>query len=82
MLRHEESFVVRNPLKINIKPFKESQCVSMFTACIGYVPCGSVSQPPGRASVPGSGINYTRPSSCRKKNLLGRGVTKVGTTVL
>jgi hypothetical protein len=37
----------------------------------------SVPQLPGRGRVPGSGINYTGPSSYRKKNLLGRGLTKV-----
>jgi hypothetical protein len=37
----------------------------------------SVSQALGRGPVPGPGINYTGPSSHRKKNLLGRGLTKV-----
>jgi hypothetical protein len=37
----------------------------------------SVSQPPGRGPVPGPGISYTGPSSHRKKNLPGRGLTKV-----
>jgi hypothetical protein len=37
----------------------------------------SVSQPPGHGSVQGPGINYTRHSSYRKKNLLGCSMTKV-----
>jgi hypothetical protein len=37
----------------------------------------SVSQPPDRGPVPGPGINYTGPSSYRKKNLTGCGLAKV-----
>jgi hypothetical protein len=37
----------------------------------------SVPQRPGGSPLPGSGMNYTGPSSCRKKNLPGRGLTKV-----
>jgi hypothetical protein len=37
----------------------------------------SVTQPPSRGPVPGPGINYTWPSFYRKKNLPGRGLTKV-----
>jgi hypothetical protein len=48
------------------QPFVESwplfQCLNLYT---------SVSQPPG------PGINYTGPSCYRKKNLPGRGLTKV-----
>jgi hypothetical protein len=37
----------------------------------------SVSQPPGRGPVPGSGINSTGSPSYRKNNLPGRGLTKI-----
>jgi hypothetical protein len=35
------------------------------------------SQPSGRGPVPGPDVTYAGPSSCRKKNLPGRGLTKV-----
>jgi hypothetical protein len=37
----------------------------------------SFSQPPGRGPVPGPDINFTGPSLYSKKNLPGRGLTKV-----
>jgi hypothetical protein len=47
------------------------------TATCDPIVYNSVSQPPGHGSVPGPGINYTRHSSYRKKNLLGCSLTKV-----
>jgi hypothetical protein len=50
-------------------------CVILYNAYKGSQT--SVSQPLGRDPVPDPGINYTGPSSYRKKNLPGRGLTKV-----
>jgi hypothetical protein len=44
---------------------------------LGHTAYSSVSQLPGCGPVLGPDINYTRPSSYRKKNLLVRGLTKV-----
>jgi hypothetical protein len=52
---------------------------SRLTAGVFYA---SVYQPPGRRLVQGPSINYMGPSSYRKKNLPGRGLQSLRTTVL
>jgi hypothetical protein len=70
---------LHNVEKRKFLPYRDSNSDPSVAqpVAIRYTDYTSVSQPPGRCPVPDPDINYTGPSSYRKKNLSCRSLTKV-----